>query len=244
MKKNDVSKWLKIELVLLLVIGIVVIMNQVSINNLATGVAGCVGGVVKETTKTDSLELSDDAVTVEFYVMSQCPYGTQVEDAIAPVLKSLGENVDFQLNFIGNNQGGELSSMHGQTEVDGAVVHLCAKKYEPVKYIDLITCMNKNAKAIPGNWKGCAEENGLDVETIEDCYLGEEGQQLTAASFDAASAKGARGSPTIYLNGVPYKGQRTSQGFQQAICAEFADAPEACGDVVANSGSAVPSGNC
>ena len=37
---------------------------------------------------------SDEKVKLDFYVMSQCPFGTQVEDGIAPVLKKLGKNMD------------------------------------------------------------------------------------------------------------------------------------------------------
>ena len=41
---------------------------------------------------------SGDRAKLEFYVMSQCPYGTQVEDAIAPVLETLGDSVETHKN--------------------------------------------------------------------------------------------------------------------------------------------------
>src|ERR671930_6006 len=55
----------------------------------------------------------DTPAKLEFFVMSKCPYGVQVEKAIAPVLDKLGGNVDFHIAFIGDKQGDQLSSMHG-----------------------------------------------------------------------------------------------------------------------------------
>src|SRR5437773_2269847 len=55
----------------------------------------------------------DQAAKLEFFVMSKCPYGVQVEKAVAPVLDKLGANVDFRLVFIGDKQGDQLVSMHG-----------------------------------------------------------------------------------------------------------------------------------
>ena len=55
----------------------------------------------------------DKAAKLEFFIMSKCPYGVQVEKAIAPVLAKLGDNVDFHLAYIGDKKGEELSSMHG-----------------------------------------------------------------------------------------------------------------------------------
>ena len=47
---------------------------------------------------------------LEFFIMSKCPYGVQVEKAVAPVLAKLGDNVDFHVAYIGQKQGDQLSS--------------------------------------------------------------------------------------------------------------------------------------
>jgi len=174
--------------------------------------------------------LASNTVKVDFYVMSQCPYGTQVEDGIAPVLETLGNNVDFNLNFIGSVSGdGSLSSMHGQPEVDGDIVQLCAAKYNPESYMKMITCMNQNMQSIPGNWETCAESNNLDVESIRTCYEGEEGKDLFKTSIAKAKTLGATGSPTIYINNEKYAGGRTETDFLKAICNAYTgDKPEAC----------------
>jgi len=175
--------------------------------------------------------VSSNAVKLDFYVMSQCPYGTQVEDAVAPVLKELGGNVDFNLDYIANDNGdGTFQSLHGQNEVDGNIVQLCAMKYEPDSYMDMIVCQNKDASGIPSNWEECAQ--GMDVENIRECYEGDEGKELLSQSVMASNSVGAQGSPTIYINDQPYSGGRSENDFMRAICNEFdGDRPQPCADI-------------
>jgi predicted DsbA family dithiol-disulfide isomerase len=172
---------------------------------------------------------TEGMVKVDFYVMSQCPYGTQVEDAIKPVLDVMGDNIDFNLEFIATETSpGKFSALHGQPEVEGNIAQLCAIKHasEDYKYMEMIVCMNENARAIPGNWESCAEKNGLDVTKIKECYEGDEGKQLLSESAKKAQAVNARGSPTIFINDQPYNGNRDSLSFQKVICANLEDHPE------------------
>jgi hypothetical protein len=170
------------------------------------------------------------AVALDFYVMSQCPYGVQVEDAIKPVLDKLGPNVKFSLNFIATDNGdGTFSSLHGQNEVDGNIVQLCAKKYAPAKYMDLVACMNENPQGIPGNWEACAKD--MPVDKIKACFTGDEGKELLKQSIAASNTVNARGSPTMYLAGELYSGGRKENDFLRAICGKLTDKPEACKNI-------------
>ena len=173
------------------------------------GVASITGAFSQEGAKVDGLN-------VEFYVMSQCPYGTQVEDAVKPVLDELGKNINFKIDFIGMENSGQFSSLHGEPEVLGDKVQLCAMKYEPEKYMDMIVCMNKDARSIPGNWEGCA--SGLNVAKIKACYEGDEANQLLRESFVRSTAKQATGSPTIYVSGKQYSGGRDALSFKREFC--------------------------
>ncbi len=185
---------------------------------------------------------SDDKANLEFYVMSQCPYGTQVVDAIAPVIEQMGDSIDFRLEFImyppAQYAGQEdkmclddMCAMHGLSEANGNIVQLCAQKYEPDNFMDMVVCMNKNAGSIPGNWESCAEEAGLDTSNIKSCYEGDEGKQLLKESSDKAKSLGAQGSPTIFLNGEQYSGGRQTNEFMRSICNSFTDRPSVCDDI-------------
>ena len=166
---------------------------------------------------------------LEFFVMSQCPYGIQVVNAIAPVAEKMGDNLDFHLNFIGNMQGDKPTSLHGENEVKGDIAQLCAAEIAPDKYLKMITCQNKNPRDVHTNWESCAGEVGIDAGKLRACLEGERGKQLLVASFDEAKKRQANGSPTMFVNGKPYEGGRRSVDFARAVCREFTgEKPSAC----------------
>ncbi|MBI5509936.1 MAG: DsbA family protein [Deltaproteobacteria bacterium] len=170
---------------------------------------------------------------LELFVMSQCPYGTQVMDAVAPVVEKLGANLDLKVNYIGDKQGETLSSMHGDAEVKGDIVQLCAQQQAPWTFLKMVTCQNKNAREVATNWEGCAKDAGLDVLQLKSCYEGDAGKKLLEESFALAKTRGAEGSPTMFLNGQPYNGGRKTADFIKAICAGYGDGtkPEACSNI-------------
>jgi len=178
---------------------------------------------------------TDEKVTVEFYVMSKCPFGVRVEDAFAPVLDKMGANIDFKLEFIADAlPDGTFKALHGEPEVQGNIAQLCARQHHPDKYMKLVSCMNKNMRDIPSNWEACATESGLDMEKMKACYAGDEGKQLLKASAELAKTKGARGSPTMFFGGQRYSGGRSETSFMRAVCNGFKGVqPEACASLPA-----------
>ncbi|MBS1266895.1 MAG: hypothetical protein MAG795_00864 [Candidatus Woesearchaeota archaeon] len=176
---------------------------------------------------------NQESARLEFYVMSQCPYGTQVEDGIKSVLDEMGDAIDFSIDFIAKDLGdGKFESLHGESEVMGNIVQLCAMQYAPDRYIDMIECMNKNANSIPGNWESCAKQAGINTKSVGKCYEGNEGKKLLSESILRSNARGASGSPTIYLNDELYQGGRDALSFKRAICNQIPD-HSACKDIPA-----------
>ena len=162
----------------------------------------------------------DKPAKLEFFVMSKCPYGVQVEKAVAPVLDKLGGNVDFHVVYIGQKQGGQLSSMHGPGEVTGDIAQLCAHEIAPDKYFKMIECQDNDPGHVDTNWESCGQQAGIDTGAVKAC-MDSKGSQLLAASFDEAQQRGATGSPTMFLNGKPYEGGRKTNDFMRAICNSF-----------------------
>ncbi len=182
----------------------------------------------------NSQHLAKEKASLQFYVMSQCPYGIQVVNAIAPVLEKLKGYVDFSLNYIASEKQNGFASLHGNNEVNGDIVQLCAAKYNPDSYLNMIVCQNKNPSGIPDNWESCAKENNMDVENIKSCYSGEEGKQLLRQSIAESKKANAQGSPTIYINGKLYTGGRSPDDFLRALCKTSslnASKPEACNNL-------------
>ncbi|HEY1558521.1 MAG TPA: hypothetical protein VGF94_27045 [Kofleriaceae bacterium] len=162
----------------------------------------------------------DKPAKLEFFVMSKCPYGVQVEKAVAPVLDKLGGNVDFHVSYIGQKQGDQLSSMHGPGEVTGDIAQLCAHEVAPDKLVKMIECQDNDSGHVDTNWESCGKQAGIDTAAVKAC-MDSKGQQLLAAAFDEAKQRGATGSPTMFLNGKPYQGGRKTNDFMRAICNSF-----------------------
>lgn len=172
----------------------------------------------------------DKPAVLEFFVMSQCPYGVQVMNAIAPVVEKLGPNLEFRAHYIVEQNGDAFTSMHGPKEVTGDIAQLCAQKLAPAgAFMKFVTCQNKAMQDVDTNWKACGAEAGIDAGLLASCIEGEDGKKLLASSFEAARERNARGSPTIFLNGNPYQGGRKSNDFLKAVCNEYPEGkPEAC----------------
>ncbi|HNU67566.1 MAG TPA: hypothetical protein PKG82_00280, partial [Myxococcota bacterium] len=175
----------------------------------AVGVLGCKPAAAPE---------PKEKVEFSMHIMSQCPFGAQVQKGIAPVLKTLGNTVDFKMEFIGDEpQPGNLTSMHGANEVNGNKYQICAKKYAPANYMDVVVCMANDMRNIPQNFEKCATEAKVDPAPIKACAEGQEGTDLLSASFKVSKEKGARGSPTMFMNGEKYQGGRTENDFMRSI---------------------------
>jgi glutaredoxin len=170
-------------------------------------------------------------VPVDLYVMSQCPYGVQVENNFRDVLALLGPYLTFRIDYIGKDDNGQLSSMHGPDEVQGDLAQVCAQKHAP-KYFDLILCQNKAMKEVGSNWEACADEVGIEKKNIAKCLGGDEGKKLLSESFARAQAAGAKGSPTLMIGGQKHEGGRKPADLMKAICGKFTGTvPAECAEI-------------
>ncbi len=159
-------------------------------------------------------------VKVEMYIMSKCPYGVKAVDGIKPVLDEIGSHIDLHLEYIVKEAAGKFTSLHGEPEVKGNIIQLCAIKNYPEqkKHHEFLSCWNKNWRAIPNKWETCADKAGMDKGRIKSCADGAEGKSLLRASMARATAAKASGSPTILINGKRYQGGRTKNDFMRAVC--------------------------
>ncbi len=176
----------------------------------------------------------DEPLSVELYVMSQCPYGVQAEDTLFEAIQNLGEeNFDLKVEYISTDLGGgNFQSLHGEPETKGNIAQLCGKEYSPENYLNMVLCMNENAQTIPSNWESCAENLNMPVDEIRTCYEGNEGNELLVNSIKETAKRGATGSPTIYVDDASYSGGRGVNDFTRAFCNAFAsERPEACNSI-------------
>lgn len=189
-----------------------------------------------KTGSSSSASSSGPKVKLEMYVMSKCPFGVQVEQKIKPVLDQIGDRVDFHLDFIADEKDGQFTALHGEPEVKGNIIQLCAQKHYPElsKWMAFLDCQNGPAngqewRKIPEGWEECAKKNSMDVAKMKTCYDGEEGKTLLRESLARAKAANASGSPTIVLAGQAYQGGRSERDFMRALCEKMEGTkPEPC----------------
>ena len=156
---------------------------------------------------------------VDLYVMAFCPYGTQAEAVMKPVVGLLGSKADIRLRYITTVTGttaDSVNSLHGPAEAQEDLRQICIQKYYPEKfwsYISLFdqTCYPQLSNAAPQNacQRNVSVQTGIDVTKIETCASGQEGIALLKADEADSNKNGASGSPTLTINGVTYSGART-----------------------------------
>ena len=190
------------------------------------------------------------------FYMSYCPYGQQAFNGIYPVLKLLGNKINFEPHFViyENYQGGsadycidsgKICSMHGISEVNEDIRQACVYKLKGLdSYLEYTNCVMSSCSIsnVDECWKTCAQKNSVDVKEIEACKTND-GISLMNKEKQLDKQYGASGSPTIILNGKDYSGGRAPENFKQQICCAFNNAPADCSKSLGEEAAAA-SGGC
>jgi protein-disulfide isomerase len=169
-------------------------------------------------------------VSMTIHMMSKCPYAAAVIEAVRPAVEALAGQVDFQLEYIASESAaGELSSMHGQGEVDGDILQLCARKHSLKGWLAFVGCQSRSFQSIPDGWEACADDAKVSKAALRTCSKGSEGKNLLRTSLRRSQAANAQGSPTIIIEGASYQGQRKKSHFLRELCDKISGRkPAAC----------------
>jgi len=180
--------------------------------------------------------------TVELFVMSHCPYGTQMEKGILPVVGLLGDNIDFEVKFV-------YYAMHGEVEVWEQASQYCIQRDQKDLYLDYLTCFLED-----GDSERCILETGVDTGKLDSCVEEIDSQFDIAANYADQSSwlsgryplfntnlednekYGVGGSPTLVINGVTASVGRDPASLLDAICTGFSEKPEECDKVLPSTG--------
>jgi hypothetical protein len=165
--------------------------------------------------------------SVELYVFTYCPYGTQMEKAVIPVIKLLGDKIDFKIRQIG--------AMHGDFEKVEAERQLCIEKNYPAKFLDYVLAFAEDANCSTGadscvttKVNALFSKLGIDASKINTCMTSE-GAALYDAEVKNAGENGVSGSPTLLINGVTASpSSRSPEAVKETICEAFSSVPTQC----------------
>jgi len=180
--------------------------------------------------------VKSDKPKVELFVMSHCPYGTQAEKGILPIVNLLGDKIDFDLRFVSY-------AMHGQTELDEQMNQVCIKNEQSDKFNDYLSCFLED-----GDGESCLTEVEISKSMLTTCVASLDEEYKITENFEDQSTwlsgryplfdvdktlneqYGVRGSPTLVINGEQVSAARSPAAYLGAICAAFNVAPEECTD--------------
>ena len=186
-----------------------------------------------------------DKPTVELFVMSSCPYGTQMEKGMMPVADLLKDKIDYQVKFC-------TYSMHGQAEVNEEMQQYCIENQFKDKYLPYLKCYLNASKSAD-----CEKAVGIDDANLKDCIAKTDTQFSVTKNYNDKSTwlsgqfplidmykadnekYNVQGSPTFVVNGIVLdKTGRDPESLLTAICNGFKTKPSECSQ---NLSSATPS---
>jgi hypothetical protein len=195
---------------------------------------------------------------VELFVMSQCPYGTEIEKGILPVIKNLAKKVDFTVKFCDY-------SMHGQAEINEEMSQYCIQKNEPQNYQAYLSCYLAS-QGQPADAAACVKSIKINSAKLATCVAAtDKTYKITAgyndkttwtkdqygnpayAQFNVFKADNTKynvqGSPTLVINGENISSGRDSASLLKTICSAFTTAPAECAAQLSSTSPSVGFGN-
>src|SRR3989338_2807178 len=181
-----------------------------------------------------------DKPKVELFVMSECPYGTQIEKGMIPVVELLKSKIDFEVKFV-------YYAMHGEKEVKEQLNQYCIQKEQNDKYLTYLKCYLK-----AGDGAACLSEVKISTSKLESCTkkadtefnvmknLADQASWLSGRfpKFDIYKADNEKysiaGSPGLVINGAESSSGRDSASLLKAVCGAFNTAPGECSQTLSS----------
>ncbi len=186
------------------------------------------------TANTTAKVAKSDKPTVELFVMSYCPYGTQAEKGMLPAAEALKDRINFSVKFV-------YYAMHGWKEIEENTRQYCIQKEQNDKFVPYLACFLNESNA-----SGCVASTGVNAASLNTCINATDAAyNITGLFNDQANwlsgyypiypidllennLYGVGGSPTLVINGVTASSGRDSASMLASICSAFNVAPSEC----------------
>ena len=198
----------------------------------------------EESVPTVSVESCEDmskteSPMLEAYVVSMCPYGLQIQRAMADAVNSASELANYiKVRYIGSVSGNTITSMHGEEEATENLRQICIREEQPSKYWNYVSCQIK-----AGDSKGCETQTGIDSSTLSACLAdSNRGVAYAKEDFDLNSKYDITGSPTLMVaDSRIYEssfGGRSSDAIKEIVCCASTTEPGFCSQTLNTSSAA------
>jgi len=172
----------------------------------------------------------NDKPVLEAFVVSYCPFGTQMQRILNEIVKEIPSLAqDIKISYIGEIKDGKVQAMHGEEEAEENLRQICLREEQKDKFYSYLSCFIKEGKT-----EGCLGEVGADKEGLSQCMTdSSRGITYAQEDFEAQNTYRVTGSPTLILNEEAVSefdfGGRTAQAVKTLLCCGFTSEPELCG---------------
>jgi hypothetical protein len=171
-----------------------------------------------------------DKPLVEAFVVARCPFGLQMQRAMAEAVKNIPSLADyFKVRYIGSVSGNTITAMHGEAEAKENLRQICIREEQPAKYWPYVACQMKAS----GTETSCQTSTGVDTAKLNACISDtSRGVAYAKKDFDLASQNNVSGSPTMIMSNAQVSefnfGGRTADAVKSMACAGFNSQPGFC----------------
>lgn len=178
----------------------------------------------------DELDKADKP-TLTAFVVSECPFGLQMQRLYSKVLTELPEIASYlQIKYIGSVEDGKITAMHGDQEAQENLRQICIREEQSSLYWPYVNCYMK----AEGQSQACLTQTGVNQTSLDSCMTdANKGLKYAQADFDLASKLGVTGSPGLVLNDKQTVsefdfGGRVADSIKQIICCGSTTKPAFC----------------
>lgn len=173
---------------------------------------------------------------LEAFIVSQCPFGLQMQRIMAEMISELPQCKDYlKVGYIGSIANDNITSMHGNEEAEENLRQICIRDEQSDKYWDYINCYMKEGKSAD-----CLKNVSVDHGMLGSC-INESSRGLAYAQkdFDLANEFRITASPTLMMNGKTVNefdfatnttDGRSPEALKEILCCGFKNKPTFCSE--------------
>ncbi len=158
---------------------------------------------------------ADAPVTIVEFSDFECPYCARAVPAIDGIKAQYGDKVRFAFRHF-------PLSFHAQARPAAKYAHCATAQDKFWKVHDGIFESQRDLSE--GSLRAIAQKAGLNMSKLDACLADAATEQAIDADMEAGRLAGVEGTPSFYVNGRPYDGAISAEGFARVIEAELAAA--------------------
>lgn len=166
--------------------------------------------------------------TIDLFVMTHCPYGTQAEKGFIPFMKNMNKYADINIRYV-------HYFMHNP-EYNETPRQICIREEQNDKFLSYLECFLKGDGVVDSdgyitngnNPETCMKEANVDSKKVTECVTSKKWEEYYAADSELSNKYGVQGSPTLVINGVQASYGRSPAAYLEGACTGFINAPNEC----------------